>query len=91
MVRRNKIHGARAQSNVGPPDGSGRLMAVPGLTRTGVRGEHRAGARGCNPRGVQASGAHRWGDAVNGSQYPCIRRHAKRRVRRMQSPLRLSA
>ena len=52
MVRRNKEHGARAHSNMGPPGGAGRRAGVPGLTRTGVRGEHRAGARRCNPSGA---------------------------------------
>ena len=66
-------------------------MGVPGFTKMGVRGERRAGARGCNPRAVQASGAHRWGDALNGSRYPCTRRHVERRIRPMQSPSRLSA
>ena len=45
MVRRNKEHGARVQSNMGPPGGAGRRAGVPGLTSTWVRGEHRAGAR----------------------------------------------
>ena len=52
MVRRNKEHGARAQSNMGPPGGAGRRAGVPGLTRTGARGEHGAGARCCNPSGA---------------------------------------
>ena len=87
----NKNHGARAQSNAGSPNRACRRRGVSGLTKTGVRAERRTGARGCNPWGVQASSAHRWGDAVNGSRYPCTRRHVERRVRRMQSPSWLSA
>ena len=52
MMRQNKEHGARAHNRMGPPDGAGRRTGIPGLTRTGVRGEHRAGARCCNPSGA---------------------------------------
>ena len=52
MVQRNKIHGARAQINAGPPDGARQRVGAPALTRTGAQGERRAGARVCDPQGV---------------------------------------
>ena len=52
MVQRDKIHGARAQSNAGPPDGAHQRVGVLGLTRTGAQGERRTGARGYDPQGV---------------------------------------
>ena len=52
MVQRKKIHGARAQSNAGPPNGPRQLVGVRELTRTRAQGERREGALGCHPQGV---------------------------------------
>ena len=76
---------------MGLPGEVRRRMGVPGFTKTGVRGERCAGAQGCNPWGIYASGALRWGDAVSGSRYPCLRRHIERQACPMRSPSRLAA